>query len=549
VNYNLASPFYESARLRPERPAIHAYGKEWLYREVLERVASVSGWLRKQKKLPKRVGILASRSSDACIGILSAAWIGSTYVPVNLALPEAGLLDILKRSQLDILIADKEGSRLLTPALLDVCPQAILAYREYASSAPPERITDYSDLEPAQDIDAPVPMESGAPGYILYTSGSTGVPKGVIVPVGAVDHLLRALDEKYGLLEDDRVAETAATSFDISVYNMFATWRAGAALHILPAKQMMLPSRFIRDHQLTVWFSVPSVATLMSRMKLLKPGDFPSLRQTLFCGEPLLGSVAAEWQKAAPSSTVVNMYGPTEATVMCMDEDFGPSCTMTREIVAIGRPFSGMKAAVASSESRWAEDNVPGELLLSGPQLATGYLDDPEKTRSKFASIDGDRWYRTGDLAYRDSNGTFHYLGRIDNQVKVLGYRVELEEIEWHLRVVTGCEAVAAIAWPVQDGAASGIVGFAAGFEGSPAQTREAMKLRLPSYMVPRSIFSLPRLLRNSNGKVDRRALAEFAASQSHDAASPVSVVKPPVLNATERVSSLPSTDKPNFRN
>jgi len=513
MNYNLAQPFYESACRLPDRRAIYTDGNALSYRDALQRVRTVAGWLSSQGNVPKRVGILASRSAEACIGILAAAWIGATYVPVNLALPEFGLLEILKRSSIDALIADEEGSRLLSPSLLAACPPMVLAHRKHTSASSSGLVADYSDLTEAPAITTPRPMESSAPGYILFTSGSTGVPKGVIIPVGAVDHLLRVLDSSHALRPDDRVGETAATTFDISVYNMFATWRAGAALHILSARQMMLPSRFIREHQLTVWFSVPSVATLMARMKLLHPETFPTLRQTFFCGEPLLGKVAEEWQKAAPASTIINMYGPTEATVMCTGEDFSPTCAMTRDIVAIGRPFSGMKAAIATPELKWARDGENGELLLCGPQLALGYLDDPEKTRSSFVEIDGDRWYRTGDLSRRDSDGVFHYLGRLDNQVKVLGYRVELEDIECHLRAVTGCEWLAVIPWPILDGSALGLVAFIAGFEGTAEEARAAMKKRLPLYMVPAAIYSLAQLPMNGNGKVDRKALASLAAS------------------------------------
>ncbi len=434
MNYSLAQPFFESACRYPGNVAINANGQELLYRDTLQQVRAVSEWLRSRGANPTRVGILASRSAEACIGVLAAAWLGATYVALNLAYPEEALAEVIKRSGLDALIADNEGSELLTPSVRAACPAMVLARRSAVPDGSPQKITDYSELSLSQTASEPVQVDRHAPGYILYTSGSTGVPKGVVVPVGGVDHFLRAMDSNYALRPEDRVAETAAISFDISVYNMFAAWRAGASLHIIPTKQMMLPSRFIQDHQLTVWFSVPSVATFMARMKLLHAGTFPSLRLTFFCGEPLLGSVAAQWQQAAPSSRVVNMYGPTEATVMCTGEDFEPGCAMTRDIVAIGRPFDGMKAAVCSPELKWLEDETRGELLLSGPQLALGYFDDPKSTEAKFVNIDGKRWYKTGDLALRDRDGIFHYLGRIDNQVKVRGYRVELEDVESHLR-------------------------------------------------------------------------------------------------------------------
>lgn len=514
MNYNLAQPFYETFRQYPDQLALSADGEELSYREMMQKVASTAKWLSSGAILPRRVGILASRNAEACVGILAAAWIGATYVAMNLALPELGMVEILKRSGLDALIAGPEGSRLLTPNLLTACPAKVLAFCDRIPGEAPASIDDYRDLPASPPITPPEPMESAAPGYILYTSGSTGVPKGVVVPVGAVEHLLRVLDSDYALTSQDRVAETAATSFDLSVYNMFATWRAGASLHVIPPRQMMAPSRFIREHRLTAWLSVPSVATMMARMKLLKPGIFPSLRQTFFCGEPLQASVAELWQKAAPSSTVINMYGPTEATVMCTGQRFDSAAPVTRNIVAIGLPFAGMKAEVVTEDLHWAEDGASGELLLSGPQLALGYLDDPEKTQSRFVTIDSAVWYRTGDLAVRDNDGLLHYLGRIDNQVKVRGYRVELEEIEFHLRAVARCELAVAVPWPVTDGSASGIVAFLAGVEGKLATIKDALKKRLPPYMVPTQIRSLPQVPMNANGKIDRKALAALLASE-----------------------------------
>jgi amino acid adenylation domain-containing protein len=515
TNFNLALPFYESARKHPIKLALWADGKEFSYKEMLEEVLRTVNWLCLDGATPKRVGILASRSSDACIGILAATWVGAAYVPINLALPEAGLIGILNRSSLDALIADSTGSKILSAHVLEACPAKVLARQEHIPDTATSSTMDYHELRSSISFMEPVFVDQKAPGYMIYTSGSTGVPKAVAVPVGAVDHFFRALDIKYPLTENDRVVETSPTSGDISVYNMFSTWRAGASLHIIPESQVMAPAKFIQEHRITMWYSVPSIAALMAKMDFLKPGAFPSLRQTMFCGEPLLSSTAAAWQAAAPFSTVTNMYGPTEATVMCLGEDYGPGCAVTRDWVAIGRPYPGMKAAIATPELHWVADGESGELLLSGPQLALGYVDNEEKTRSSFVEIDDERWYRTGDLAYKDSNGVFHFLGRIDHQVKVLGYRIELGEVECHLRDVSGCDSVAAVAWPQYGGSASGIVAFLGGFAGPTSKLKAAMQQRLPNYMVPSRFLILPELPLNSNRKVDRKKLLAMLNQQS----------------------------------
>jgi non-ribosomal peptide synthetase component F len=317
------------------------------------------------------------------------------------------------------------------------------------------------------------------------------------------------MHERYGLTPEDRIAEPMELSFDLSVFNMFMTWDAGASLHLVPSAQVMAPAKFIRDNGITVWLSVPSVIAMMKRVKALKPGSLPSLRYSFFCGEPLPLGAVQSWREAAPHSIVDNLYGPTEATVACLHERVtdSPVVTPERGIISIGDPFAGMQACIVSSDLQILARGQTGELALSGPQLASGYFRAPELSASRFPVISGKRWYLTGDLAYQDCGGKFHHLGRTDNQVKVLGYRVELEEVEAHLRILSDTELVAAVAWPMSDGTADGIVGFVAGRAIAPTEIREALRKRLPSYMVPASIRSIESMPLNANGKVDRKAL------------------------------------------
>ncbi|HYA26120.1 MAG TPA: amino acid adenylation domain-containing protein [Terriglobales bacterium] len=510
MNYNIAQPFFESAQKHPDKLALFADGENYTYCELLDRVARVADWLATgDEGTAKRVGIFGSRSAEACIGILAAAWVGAAYVPISLKQPELGVAGLLQRSGLSALIADRAGSQMLSARVLEEAPAKILAVGNNDAAPSPKQIAGFDELSPAKQLRQPVAAGPDTIAYILYTSGSTGAPKGVMLPSRAVHHLLNVMETDYSLTHQDCMAETTDISFDLSVYNMFATWRAGASLHVIPPAQAMAPAKFVQEHKITTWLSVPSIAAFMSRMGLLKPGVFPSLRYTFFCGEPLLASVAEAWHIAAPNSAVVNMYGPTEAAVMCIGQEYSASSASTRDCVAIGRPFAGMQAAIAAGESQFAPSGEPGELLLAGPQLALGYLDDPEKTAARFVNLDNTHWYRTGDLAYCDNDGIFHYLGRIDNQVKILGYRVELEEIECHLRDASSCSEVAAVAWPMQSGSASGVVGFVVNCQRSEEEIKAALQQRLPSYMVPARVYVLPKLPLNNNGKVDRKALLE----------------------------------------
>ena len=330
-NLNLAAPFFDSAKRQPDGLAIWADGREHTYREARSAVQNVANWLQKTGGGPPRyVGILASRSWEACVGILGAACSGAAYVALNISQPAGALGQLLRGIQLDALIVDRVGAHLLTPEVLEHAPRKILVP---AGSDLPEKsghsIQTFETLETDCNCE-PQSVAAEDPAYVEFTSGSTGTPKAVIIPNGAVAHFLRVMQRRYIFQPGDRIAETAETSFDISVFNMFMSWTAGASLHVVPKTQALAPAKFIRDHAISVWFSVPSGAAAMSRMNLLSPGAFPSLRVSLFSGEPLPAKVAMAWKKAAPNSVVDNLYGPTEATVICLYERVGETANVTK---------------------------------------------------------------------------------------------------------------------------------------------------------------------------------------------------------------------------
>ena len=298
-------------------------------------------------------------------------------------------------------------------------------------------------------------------------------------------------------------------SFDGSIHDMFTCWNAGASLHPVPARQLMAPAKFIQEKQLTMWTSVPSTAVFLERMKMLPPGAFPSLRYTIFSGEPLPVRSAQAWQRAAPNSVVDNICGHTEACCFSTLERLSdpPNVTPKLGLVAVGKPLPGFEAAVFDEACHPLPPGQQGELALAGPQVAQGYFQDPERTAARFPSIDGKTWYRTGDLVVVDELGSYHHLGRIDNQVKVLGHRIELGEVESHLSAICGTDAVAAVAWPVEHGSARGIAAFHC-MEGLSAQViRDKMALRVPRYMVPQQVRRLERIPLTEQGKIDRASL------------------------------------------
>jgi amino acid adenylation domain-containing protein len=358
-------------------------------------------------------------------------------------------------------------------------------------------------------VEPPADVPNDQLAYIIFTSGTTGTPKGVMIEAGSVERYCCVVQERCNFQPSDRVSQVAELTFDNSVLDMFVTWAAGAGVYVVPEAQLMAPAKFIVKHGITIWFSVPSTACIMARMKLLKEGAFPSLRCSIFAGEALPIGAAQAWLAATPNGIVENFYGPTEVTVDCIAQrlEEPPNITRNRGSLAIGLPFPGIEAGIVDSELRFLPLEQEGELVVSGRQAARGYFKDAELTAARFPTIEGKRWYRTGDLAYQDSKGVFHHLGRIDNQVKVLGNRVELEEVETHLREIVGSDLVAAVAWPIEGDRATGIVAFHCGAEISRDEVREALKQRVPSYMIPQRVYRLEELPLGATGKIDRKVL------------------------------------------
>jgi len=517
---NIACAVYRHSLEQPDSTALVFQNERTSYADLACAAAGLAhglqtspAWPSKASR-PPRVGILGSRSRDALTAMLGACWAGASYVPIGLKLPQERMLAILAQCELDALIVAQDAIRLLTPELLRACPALLICQGDAPTHEPPsvglaQQIVQAHTL-PATEPAPPAAMDLQDPAYIIFTSGSTGVPKGVMVSVASARHYAASIARTLELRADDRALETCELSFDFSVHNMYATWEAGAALYLLPATQVMNAVKFARANALTVWNSVPSLAGMLAQLKTLAPGSLPALRLTVFGGEQLPESTVHTWHSAAPHSAIVNLYGPTEATVFCMIQREPFVVTEGRGVVAIGRALPGCSATVVDAKGQTLADGQPGELAIGGVQLALGYLDAPELTAQRFPQHGGTRWYRTGDLAVCDAQGVFHCLGRIDNQVKIMGYRVELEEIEAHLRSATGVELVAAVAWPVVDGIAKGSVGFvgvSAGQSVDQAAVITRMKQSLPAYMVPNRIVALEAMPLNTSGKVDRRAL------------------------------------------
>jgi amino acid adenylation domain-containing protein len=462
--------------------------------------------------------VFAYRSETAYAAVLGALMAGNGYVPLNRTFPIDRTRLMLERSMCRSVIVDA-GSESQLEALLCsiassmviICPD-LADVTELAAKLPAHRIIGADQLAEAE-LWSPVDVAADSIAYLLFTSGSTGQPKGVMVSHANVLHYVDCVTKRYSFTTNDRLSQTFDLTFDLSVHDMFVAWENGACLCCPSQKQLIKPGAFINDARLTAWFSVPSTAVFMRRFGVLKPDMYPGLRLSLFCGEALPVETVRQWALAAPNSVIENIYGPTELTIACTayrwDSEKSPD-ESEQGVVPIGQPFDDMKALIVDEQLREIEDGTDGELLVTGPQLSLGYWQDEEKTRRAFVHLAGKDgiYYRTGDRVRRLAvDKPFVYLGRLDNQIKVLGHRVELGEVEAAIRQLSGLEGVVALGWPTTESGADGIEVFLETNGFNTKTLAMQLKEKLPVYMLPRDILVLDRFPLNANGKYDRKAL------------------------------------------
>lgn len=505
-NINITDYFFQTATFQPEAAALFVDGRSYPYGFLSQQAAWIAGWILQNVSGPSpRVGILASRSFTAYAGVLGAAWAGATYVPLNPNFPTARLQQILEQADVDALICDKKGARLLNE--INNLPSRILAPDEDAYS-PADGC-----LITTEPCSKPVKTTGDHVAYIMFTSGTTGQPKGIKITTKNVLHMLKTLQERYIVTPSDHISQFFELSFDPSVFDIFMALSYGASLYVVPDSQLTSPVHFIRKHQISIWSSVPSLIGLLEQMNLLKPYSLPSLRASLFCGEALSTKSAQRWSQAAPNSLVDNLYGNTETTVHCLLQEYmgTDSSTPSRGIVAIGKPLPGLSAEVVDEKRQFLPKGATGELAISGPQVSQGYLLNPPLTNERFptlnhATLGQSRWYLTGDLAQQDAQGRYHFLGRVDHQVQLRGQRIELDEIEHYLREASGCNNAIALFIEPHNPAEQKIIGVIECSRGDSGEIRDKMRNLVPGYMVPKKILLQDQLPRNSSGKIDRSA-------------------------------------------
>jgi amino acid adenylation domain-containing protein len=503
MSLTLAERFLRGLERSPERAAVRIGPDVITYRQLHQRALRWAGSLMAADS-SSAVGVLAGKSVTAYVGLLAVLYSGRTVVPLQPNFPTALTRRMIKATGVGTLIVDKRGLTVLEEVIDHISPVRVLDTDGLAVSFPKIPVTSRLALS------SPLEVTPSDRAYIFFTSGSTGIPKAVPISHGGFTHCFNENDKRYDFGPDDVFGHTYDLNFDPGIYDVFLAWGAGSTLQAVPPTAYRdLPS-FLTEHGVTVWHSTPSGIWMTREMGGLREGALGGLRWSIFGGEALRCQDAADWLVAAPRSQLQNCYGPTELTIGISSHRWLGEESVRHGVngtVPIGKVYDGHDFRLVTEHGE--QSSVEGELWVTGPQMATGYL-DPADDEGRFIEVDGRRWYRTGDRVRANPDGELAYLGRMDSQVKVHGWRVELAEVDHVVRDCSGVRDAVTVTRSASHG--TELIVFYTGVAVPESTLADSVRAVLPSIAVPRRYIHLDGLPLNSNRKVDRLALQKLAA-------------------------------------
>lgn len=483
--------FERKAALYPEKLAVLCGLDVLTYQELSDSSNEMASRLLGEGIKPgDRIAVMLDRSREWVISFLAVLKAGGVYIPIDPDYPSQRIEYMLTDSQATaLIISDQRGG------IIPLFKGLVISMNNASFCDIEGAITSFPDVK-SEDL-----------AYVLYTSGSTGDPKGVMVEHRGISNLQSYFESGLGIGTEDRILQFASASFDASIWEMTMAFMTGARLIIATPEVIGDLERFerlMRDQSVTVATLPPTYA------EQLQPERLPSLRLLVTAGSESNRELFEKWSERV---AYVNAYGPTETTVCATAWNARVEQPASSTLIPIGKPLPNTQIWIVNDELQLLPAGIPGELVVAGTGLARGYWRRQPLTQQKFTRIplDGTRIYRTGDLAKWGEDGNLVFLGRIDNQVKIRGYRVETEEVRHTLMKHPGVRGAVVTVKPD----ASGEAALVAYYVTDPQATLESSSLRktlsecLPAYMVPSFLVELASIPLTSNGKPDLKALPE----------------------------------------
>jgi len=508
----------DAARNHPDDVAVIDRDRSLTYGE-LDEVTNRIAQLLVQHGVVKgdRVGLYLDKSLESVMAVYGIMKTGACYVPLDPDAPPARLAYIARDCGLRCLLTGSEKREgLATIAGSETSIETVLVLNAEASELAVDgvRILGRAEVDASSPEPVAVDVIDHDLAYILYTSGSTGDPKGVMLTHRNALAFIAWAAEEFQVDRSDRLSSHAPLHFDLSVFDLYAAAYAGAAVVLIPPKASLFPNqivRFIQDNRITVWYSVPSILSMVTLRGGLDKTELPTLRTILFAGEVFPVKYLRQLMKLVPHARFANLYGPTETNV-CTWYDVPPLDDDVTEPVPIGIAVANDEVFAIKEDGRRAQPGEVGELYVRGATVMRGYWGDPERTArglvpDPFGGAFADPVYRTGDLVEVQPGGVYRYIGRKDAQIKSRGYRIELGDVEAAINLHPGVVECAVVAIPDELVTNRLVAYVTVRDQTTQADLAGFCGDRLPRYMIPESFTLLSELPKTSTGKIDRRQL------------------------------------------